>query len=217
MKRFAVIGLSSFGYYLCRYLSEYHTEVLAIDTDEHKVDQVKDFVKKAVVVDAEDRDALKNLGVDDMDAAIVTLGEDIDSSILVTLYLKEMGVKEIITKAVSEDHAKILNLIGATEVIFPEKDMAKRAAHTLRRSSLVDYVYLSEGFSMIEFAPPSAWNGKTLVELKIRNTYNVQVIMIKDVMSDNVVAVPGADYVVKESDILVLVGTEEDLEKLEKL
>jgi len=217
MKRFAIIGLSSFGYYLSRYFSEYDTEVLSIDNDESKVDKVKEYVKKAVVADAKDKEALKNLGVDEMDAAVVTLGDDINSSILVTLYLKEMGVKEIIAKAVNEDHAKILNLIGATRIIFPERDMAKRVAHTLRKTSLLDYVYLSEGFSMIELAPPASWNGKTLAELKIRNKYNAQVIMIKEIIPENLVMVPGPNHIIKESDILVMVGPEQDLEKLEKL
>lgn len=217
MRTFAVIGLSSFGYYLCRHLSEHEAEVLAVDIIEDKIDDVKSFVKKAIVADAKDKDTLKNLGIEDMDVAIVTVGKSIDTSILITLYLQELGVKEIIAKAVTEDHAKILNMIGATTIIFPERDMAKRLAYTLRHTSLLDYVSLGEGYSIIEMAPPKSWCGKTLTKLNIRRKYQVQVIMIKQIVPEEIIMIPGADSVIKDSDILVIIGRNEDLEKVEKL
>jgi len=217
MRIFAIIGLSSFGYYLCRYLAEYDIEVLAIDINEDKVNDVKSFVKKAVVADAKDRDTLKNLGLEDMDVVVVTVGERIDVSILITLYLQELGVKEIIAKAVTEDHAKILNMIGATTIIFPERDMAKRVAYTLRHASLLDYVSLGEGYSIVELAPPKSWCGKTLAELDIRRNYHVQVIMIKEVVPENISLIPSAESMIKDSDILVIIGHNKDLEKVEKL
>ena len=217
MRTFAVIGLSSFGHYLCRYLSELGSDVMAIDISEERIDEVKGFVKKAVVADAKDKETLKQLGLEDVDVAVVSVGDRIDTSILITLFLRELGTKEIIAKAMTEDHAKILNLIGASEIIFPERDMAKRTAHTIRKTSLLDYVSLAEGVSVVEMAPPSAWNGKSLAELQIRREFNVQVIMIKELLPENVVLIPGPDHVIKESDVLVMIGRDEDLERLEKL
>lgn len=217
MRSFAVIGLSSFGYHLCKNLSELGAPVMAIDTDADKIDDIKPFVQKAVVADAKDKDTLKSLGLEDIDVVVVTVGEPIEVSILITLYLREIGVKEIIAKVITEDHAKILDKLGASSVVFPERDMAKRIAYTLRRSILLDYVSLGEGYSIVEMGAPTDWLGKPLAALDVRRQYNIQIIVIKDVLSDKVVIIPGGDYVLKDSDILVMVGRDEDLERVEKL
>lgn len=217
MRSFAVIGLSSFGYHLCKNLSELGAPVMAIDVDAEKIDDIKPFVQKAVVADAKDKDTLKSLGLEDVDVVVVTVGEPIEVSILITLYLREMGVKEIIAKVITEDHAKILDKLGASSVVFPERDMAKRIAYTLRRSILLDYVSLGEGYSIIEMGAPTDWLGKPLAALDVRRRYNIQIIVIKDVLSENVVIIPGGDYVVKDSDVLVMVGRDEDLEQVEKI
>lgn len=217
MRSFAVIGLSSFGYHLCKNLSELGAPVMAIDIDAEKIDDIKPFVQKAVVADAKDKDTLKSLGMEDIDVVVVTVGEPIEVSILITLYLREIGVKEIIAKVITEDHAKILDKLGVSSVVFPERDMAKRIAYTLRRSILLDYVSLGEGYSIVEMGAPSDWLGKPLAALDVRRQYNIQIIVIKDVLSDKVVIIPGGDYVLKDSDILVMVGRDEDLERVEKL
>ncbi|KAA0224054.1 TrkA family potassium uptake protein [candidate division KSB1 bacterium] len=217
MRSFAVIGLSSFGYHLCKNLSELGAPVMAIDVDAEKIDDIKPFVQKAVVADAKDKDTLKSLGMEDIDVVVVTVGEPIEVSILITLYLREIGVKEIIAKVITEDHAKILDKLGVSSVVFPERDMAKRIAYTLRRSILLDYVSLGEGYSIVEMGAPSDWLGKPLAALDVRRQYNIQIIVIKDVLSDKVVIIPGGDYVLKDSDILVMVGRDEDLEQVEKL
>ncbi len=217
MRSFAVIGLSSFGYHLCKNLSELGAPVMAIDTDADKIDDIKPFVQKAVVADAKDKDTLKSLGLEDIDVVVVTVGEPIEVSILITLYLREIGVKEIIAKVITEDHAKILDKLGASSVVFPERDMAKRIAYTLRRSILLDYVSLGEGYSIVEMGAPTDWLGKPLAALDVRRQYNIQIIVIKDVLSDKVVIIPGGDYVLKDSDILVMVGRDEDLERVEKI
>ncbi|MCL4706025.1 TrkA family potassium uptake protein [bacterium] len=217
MRSFAVIGLSSFGYHLCKNLSELGAPVMAIDVDAEKIDDIKPFVQKAVVADAKDKDTLKSLGMEDIDVVVVTVGEPIEVSILITLYLREIGVKEIIAKVITEDHAKILDKLGVSSVVFPERDMAKRIAYTLRRSILLDYVSLGEGYSIVEMGAPSDWLGKPLAALDVRRQYNIQIIVIKDVLSDKVVIIPGGDYVLKDSDILVMVGRDEDLERVEKL
>jgi len=217
MRKIAVIGMSSFGYFLCRDMAERKLSVMAIDSDEAKIDDVKPFVEKAVIADASDKEVLENLGLAEVDAVVVSLGERIDSSILVTYYLRELGVKEIYAKAISEDHGKILNVVGATEVIFPEKDMAERLANRLERSSILEYFEIADGYSIIEWAPPASFVNKTLAELDLTNQYNVQVIMVKETVPERVTVVPKATQFIKDSDGLVLLGRDEDLERLQKM
>jgi trk system potassium uptake protein TrkA len=211
----AVIGLSSFGYYLCRFLSDITSEVSAIDVNEDRVNQVKSFVKKAVVADAKNKETLANLGLKEFDVVIVSVGENIEASILISLYLNELGVKEVLAKAVTEDHAKILHIIGAETIVFPERDMAKRVANTFYSPNLLDYIALMDDYSIVELAPPRKWIGKTLAELQIRKQYHVQVAMVKEIVPDNVILIPGGDYVVKDSDILIVIGQNEDLNNIE--
>lgn len=216
-KSIAVIGLSSFGFYLCKSLSDSGVQVMAIDNNEEKIDTVKRFVRKAVVADAKDRETLRNLQIQDFDAVVLSVGEEIDVSVLVTLHLRELGVKEIFAKASTEEHAKILNILGVTETIFPEKDIAKRFAHTLRRRSFLDYFSIGDDYSVLELAPPFTWLGKTISEIDIRNKHNVQIIIIKELVPENFVLLPTGDHVLKDSDVLVILGKDEDLAKLEKI
>ncbi|MFQ5652421.1 MAG: potassium channel family protein [bacterium] len=217
MKTYVVIGLSTFGRYMAQYLAERKLDVVVIDADENRVENVKRFVKKGIIADATDKHTLRRLGLKEADAVIVSLGESIDASLLVVLYLQEMGIKEIIVKVLSEDHAKILNIIGVTEIIFPERDSAYKLAQRVDNPDVLDYVPLVEEHSIIDLAPPTEFTGKTLGELGLRNKYNVQVIMIKDVLSDNVMLIPGADFRIKDSDLLVVLGKNSDLEKLRRL
>jgi trk system potassium uptake protein TrkA len=217
MRKIAVIGMSSFGYFLCRAMADRKLSVMAIDSNEAKIDDVKPFVEKAVIADATDKEVLENLGIAEVDVVVVSLGDKMDASILVTYYLRELGVKEIIAKAMSEDHGKILNVIGASEVIFPEKDMAERLATRLERSSILEYFEIAEGYSIIEWAPPTSFVNKTLAELDLTNKYNVQVIMVKEVVPERVTVVPKATQLIKDSDGLVLLGRDEDLERLQKM
>ena len=217
MRKIAVIGMSSFGYFLCRALADRKLSVMAIDSNESKIDDVKPFVEKAVIADAVDKEVLENLGIAEVDAVVVSLGDRIDASILVTYYLRELGVKEIYAKAVSEDHGKILNVVGASETIFPERDMAERVANRLERSSILEYFEIADGYSIIEWAPPEAFTNKTLAELDLTNKFNVQVIMVKEVVPERVTVVPKATQLIKDSDGLVLLGRDEDLERLQKM
>lgn len=216
-KSIAVIGLSSFGYYLCKNLSDSGVQVMAIDSDEDKIESVKSFVRKAVVADAKDRETLRNLQINEFDAVVLSVGEQIDVSVLVTLHLRELGVKEIFAKATTEEHAKILNILGVTETIFPERDIAKRFAHILRRKSFLDYFSIGDDYSVLEMAPPFGWLGKTIAEIDIRNKHNVQIIIIKELVPENIVMLPTGDHILKDSDVLVVLGKDEDLAKLEKV
>ncbi len=213
----AVIGLSSFGSYLCKYLSEHDVDVLAIDIDEQAVGEVKDYVKKAVIADARNRETLKSLSLDSFDYVVVSVGERIDTSILITLHLKELGVQEIIAKAFTADHAKILDRVGATEIIFPERDMAERLAKTLKATNLLDFITLGEDYSIVEIAPPTSWEGKSFKDLDIRRQYGVQVILVRETVPVKTIMLPDGDYVVKSSDILVILGANADIDAIQKL
>jgi trk system potassium uptake protein TrkA len=217
MKTFAIVGLSTFGYYMAHFLAEKNFHVVVVDSNEARVEKVKPVVTKGIIADATNKETLKNLGLSEVDAVIVSLGESIDASLLVVLYLKELGVKEILVKVLTEDHAKILNIIGVSEIIFPERDSAFKLAQRIDNPDVLDYVPLTEGYSIIDLAPPRSFTGKRLGELDLRNKYGVQVIIIKEVIPENVLLIPKANHLIKESDILVLMGKNEDLDRLKKL
>ena len=216
MRSFAVIGMSSFGFFLARELAKEGVEVMAIDLDEEKIEKIKYLVPKAVIADATDRTTLETLGLEEVDGVVVSLGQ-IESSVLTTLHLKELKIRRIVAKALSEDHGRILAMVGATEVIFPEKDMALKVARTLTHENILDHVPLAEGYSIVEIAPPSSFKQKSLGELNLRRFYGVQIIVVKETVPEKVVLVPTADYVIKESDILVIMGRDDDLKKIQNL
>lgn len=212
--RFAVIGLGSFGSYLARTLYEKGHEVLVIDKDKDKVEEAKDFSSQAVWMDSADKESLQALGVQDMDVAVVSLGPEMEPSILTVLYLHELGVNRILAKALSPDHGKILEAIGATEVIYPERDMAVRLAQRLGSRNVLEYLPLAENISIQEIVPPEAFIGKKLRDLDLTNRYRVQVIAVRQLVPDRLIFIPGADFVVKDSDVLVVMGEEENIADL---
>lgn len=215
--KFAVIGLGSFGSNVAKTLYEKGNEVLAVDDDKEKIDQAKTFVSHAVSMEAADKENLQALGIKDMDVVIVSLGPEMEASILTVLYLHELGVKRIVAKALTEDHVKILEAVGATEVIYPEKDMAIKTALKLSCPNVLEYLPLVSGFSIQEIAPPEKFIGKSLKELDLRNKYGVQVIAIKELIPEKTSFVPRADFVIKDSDILIIVGDEKALGKINAL
>ncbi len=217
MKSYTVIGLSSFGHYLAKYLSDSGHQVMAVDIDEDRIEKIKPFVDRAIIADATDKETLSGLGLDDMDCVVVSLGDQLDASILVTLYLREIKVKQIIAKALTEDHGKILDILGATRVVFPERDEALRIAKTMETDNLLDAITLGEGISIIETAAPQAMVGKSLGELDLRNKYGVLILVVKEMIPDNVVLIPTAEHVIKDSDILLLLGNDEDLDKIKRM
>jgi trk system potassium uptake protein TrkA len=215
--KFAVIGLGSFGSNIAKTLFEKGNEVLAVDEDKEKIEEVKNFVSHAVHMDAADKENLQALGIKDMDVVIVSLGPEMEASILTVLYLNEIGTKRIVAKALTEDHAKILESVGATEVIYPEKDMAIKTALKLSCPNVLEYLPLISGFGIQEIAPPEKFIGKNLRELDLRNKYGIQVIAIKELIPEKTTFVPKADFVLKDSDILVIMGDEKQLEKINSL
>jgi len=214
-KRFAVIGLGKFGFYLARSLFERGHDVIAIDVDKEVVQEIKDYSTQAIIADATNKETLVSIGVKDVDIAVVSLGTRMDHSILVTLHLKEIGLNEIVVKAITEDHRKILSMIGATEVIFPERDMAEKLAHNLSSPNVMDFLPLTEGVSIMEVVPLKSFIGKSIKDVQLRNRFGVQLIAVKEIVPERMNLLPGPDTIIKESDLLVLMGRDEDLVKLE--
>jgi trk system potassium uptake protein TrkA len=215
--KFAVIGMGSFGANVARTLFERGNEVLAIDRDKDMTAAAKNFTTNAVTTEAAVKENLEALGVDEMDVVVVSLGHQLEASVMTVLYLHELGVKRIVAKALSEDHAKVLEAVGATEVIYPEKDMAIRTALRLSSPDVIEYLPLVSGITIQEIAPPVKFIGKTLKELDLTNKHGLQVIAIKEVISDRITFIPKADFVIKDSDILVIIGEEKRLSKLNPL
>ncbi|MBN2001182.1 TrkA family potassium uptake protein [candidate division KSB1 bacterium] len=217
MRSFTIIGLSTFGYFLAKYLAANGHTIMVIDRDEEKIDKIKSFVYKAIIADATDKSTLSGIGLTEMDAVIVSLGDQIDASILVTLYLHELKVKNIIAKALTEDHGKILEIIGANRIVFPERDEAYRISRTMESDYILDNITLGDGMSIIEIIPPASIVGKSLGQLDLRNKYDVLVLVIKEVVPENVVMIPKANHVIKDSDVLIILGKDKNLEKIKKM
>jgi trk system potassium uptake protein TrkA len=215
--KFAVIGLGSFGSNVAKTLYEKDHEVLAVDRDKTKIEDVKIFVSHAVHMEAAVKENLQALEIQDMDVVVVSLGPEMEASILTVLYLKELGARRIVAKALTEDHGKILDAVGATEVIYPEKDMAIKTALRLSNPNVLEYLPLLSGTDIQEIAPPEKFIGKSLRELDLRNKYAVQVIAIKEIIPEKITYIPTADFVIKDSDILIMMGEQKQLDKINKL
>ena len=214
-KQFVIIGLGRFGSSIAKTIYNLGHDVLAIDSDEDKIQEIVDNVTHAVQMDATDENALKTLGIRNFDVAVVTIGSNIQASIMVTLLVKELGVKYIVAKGTSDLQAKVLYKIGADRVILPEQDMGTRVAHNLVSANILDYIELSSEYSMEEIEPLNEWYNKSLKDTKIRAHYGINVVAIKS--EHNIKVSPSADYVIKDKDVLVALGSSEDLSKFESM
>ncbi|MBW6410014.1 potassium channel family protein [Clostridium weizhouense] len=212
-KQFVVIGLGRFGSSVAETLYELGNDVLVIDKDEDIIQEISDNVTHAVQMDATDENALRTLGLRNFDVAIVTIGANIQASVMATLLVKELGVKYIIAKANNKIHSKVLYKIGADRVILPEQDMGVRVAHNLVSSSILDYIELSPDYSIMEIQALEEWNGKSLREIKLRSQYGINVMAIKK--GDDINISPYAEDIVNANDIIVAIGSAKDLSKLE--
>ncbi len=212
----AVIGLGIFGRHVALALYQAGHDVLAIDRQANLVNQIKNRVSQAVVADASDKLALHDLGLGLVDAAVVSLGDNMAGSILVTMFLKEIGVKRIIVKAISDEHKAVLDKVGATDVIFPERDMAIKVADSVMAQNVVDWLPLTEDFAIVELIVPESFAGRTLADLGLRKKYGIQVIAIKQPDTDQVNLVISPDEEIKLTDILVVVGRNDDIKKLKE-
>lgn len=214
MKQFAVIGLGRFGSSVARTLTGLGYDVLGIDKREAIVNSLAHELPHVVTGDAADEDTLRSLGIRNFDVVIVAIGNDLQASVLVTLTLKEFGVSMVVAKASTEIHGKVLDRVGADRVIFPERDMGVRVAHSLISSDVLDFIQLSPDCGIIEVSANPGFSGKTLREIDLRAQHGLTVLAIR--RDGKVHISPGGDDVIGPSDVLVLVGQTEDLARYEK-
>lgn len=213
-KQFAVIGMGRFGSSVAKNLSSLGYEVLAIDHSEQRAQEVSNIVTHVVQADSTDEEAVRALGLRNFDVVVVAIGQDIQSSILTTIILKEIGVPMVVVKAQTELQGKVLKKIGADKVIFPERDMGQRVAHHLISANILDYIELSEDHSIVEIQTSRQMIGQNLRQLDIRAKYGCNVIGIKTGEKMNIA--PNAEDTIKAHDILVVVGKNTDLQRFEK-
>lgn len=213
-KQFVIIGCGRFGSSVSKTLCNMGYEVLVVDRNEETIQGIADQVTHAVQADATDENSIKSLGIRNFDVAVVTIGSNIQSSILVTLMVKELGVKYVVAKAQNELHAKVLYKIGADRVVFPEREMGVRVAHNLVSSNIMDYIELAPDYSIVEIATLEEWIGKSLRELNMRSTYGINVMAIKH--GPDIDISPRATDLIEEGDVLVVIGHNDDLQKIEK-
>ena len=212
-RQFAVIGIGRFGASVAAKLYEMGYDVLAIDTSESRIDGIVDRVTHAVVADSTSEAALKSLGISNFDVVIVAIGQDIQASILTTLVLKEMGVKQIVTKALTEQHGKVLQKIGADRIVFPERDMGIRVANNLAATNVLDFIELSPDFSIVELIATTEMVGKSLRELDLRAKFGVNVLAIRTT-DEKINVSPAASDKIQAGDLLIIVGENSSLQKL---
>jgi trk system potassium uptake protein TrkA len=213
-KEFAVIGLGRFGGSICRTLVEAGVEVMAIDIEESRVNEFANIASHAVIGNSTNESVLKNIGIRNFDHVIVAIGEDIQASILTTLMLKEMGVKRITVKAQNDYHEKVLSKIGADYIVHPERDMGKRIAHKIVSSNVLDYLELSDEHSIVEIVANEKLHGNTLIDLDIRANYGINIVAIK--REKEVIVSPMATEIIQNGDILIVIGSDEDINRFEK-
>jgi trk system potassium uptake protein TrkA len=217
MKRFIVVGLGNFGSATAEALHAQGHDVAALDTDERTVDRIVSVVSRAAVGDGRDVRALERIGAKGADAAVVSTGEDITASILSTLALRDLGVKEVYVKVVSNDHARVMQKLGATETIFPERESGLRLGARISTRGVLNYVRLANDFSIQEMAVPDPWIGRTLRELELPRRHRIAIVAIHDVLRDEIATVPDPDAKLKESDTLLVSGRDEDLARVARV
>ena len=213
VKQFVVFGLGRFGSRVAITLAEAGYEVMAVDRSEERVQDISSIVTQAVQADAVDMDTLKELGIRNFDVAIVAIGKDIQSSIMITLLLKELGIPYVVAKASTEAHKKVLEKVGADRIVSPEADMGKRLANNLIAGNIIDYIQLSKDFSIMEIAILPEWADHSIKDLNIRAQYGINIIAIESDGEINIT--PAPDYVLKKSDLLVIVGNNKSIQELE--
>ncbi len=222
MARFAIIGLGRFGMTLARTLSDNGAEVVGIDTVREPVEEARELMTLAVRLDSTDEQALAAHDIDKMDAVIVSIGEAFESKAITVATLKKMGVKRIICRAESDLRSKILSAIGANEIVYPEEESALRLAQKLIAPSIVEYFELAEGHSLVQFEAPREWHGKQIIELDLRRKYEVNLVAIKRrtpakgpegkvVYKEKIIDVPRPTDTIESNDILVIVGSDENI------
>lgn len=212
-KQYAVFGLGSFGESVAIELQKLGCEVVAIDANMERVEAIANQVSYAMKADIEDADFIRSLGTRNLDGVVVAASDNMEASIMATLVCKEIGVPYVMAKAKNELHATVLKKIGADSVIFPEKEMGMRVARNLMSANFMDWIALSPDYSLVETEVPEKWVGRTLLELDVRKTYDVIVVGIK--MGDKVEVNPDPKELLKEGNVLILIGSNQALEAIQ--
>jgi len=213
MKQFVIIGCGRFGSSVAQKLNELGCEVMAIDPSEETVQKISESVTYAIQADATDENALKSVGIRNFDVAVISIGADIQASIMVTLMVKELGIKHIVAKAQNEMHAKVLYKIGADRVVFPEREMGVRVAKNLVSNKILDFIELSEDYAIVEIPPLRSWIGKSLLEIDVRATYGINVIAVKNADGININISP--TELITDEDVMVVIGHNDDIKRIE--
>ncbi|MGM0881920.1 MAG: potassium channel family protein [Bacillota bacterium] len=211
--QFVIVGLGRFGSSLGRELIQLGYEVLGIDKDEEVVQEMSSVLTYAVSADCTDEEALRSLGVRNFDCGVVAIGDDIQASILTTILLKDLGVKKVVAKAISELHGRVLEKIGVDRVVYPERDMGIRVAHQLVSPNLLDYIELSKEYTIAELAVPQCLNGKSLHDLNPRARFGCSIVAINK--PGGIIIAPTATDVLTERDVMVIIGTNDQIEQFE--
>lgn len=214
MKSFCVIGLGKFGYTLAEKLAEEGKQVMVIDIDADKINSIADKVTHAVIGDPTNENVLRASGVSDYECAVIGLAKNINDNILLTIMLKELGVKKVVARATNEGHQKVLKRIGADVIVFPEKDMGEKMANLLSRENLTEFVEF-HGYQIVEMFVPEGWIGKNLIELELRKKYNVSVLATKDA-AGNVSVTPLPTRIFGKGERVSVIGATKDIQKLTK-
>ena len=217
MKSFLVIGLGRFGAAVAQELSALGQEVLALDIDAENVQHIADQVTQAIQGDAQDEAVLRSVGARNFDCCVVAVGADMEESILITVMLKEMGAKYIVAKAMTPIHARVLERVGADRVVLPEIDMGQRLAQRLARTNVVDYIGVSDEFSIVEIHPPRSWVGNSLGKLGVRAKHQINVLAIRHGEGGQVDVNPQPDKVIGPDDLLIVIGTNEQVNSVVEL
>lgn len=214
MKRFVVVGLGNFGSSVAETVHAQGHDVAALDVDPERVDAMARSVSRAAVGDGTDAPTLKRVGAEDADAMVISTGDDITASAMTALTARDLGIQEIYVKVVSFDHARLIEKIGVTETIFPERESGIRLGKRVSSKMLLNYVRLGPDFSLQEMAVPAEWVGETLRDLQLPRRHGISVVAVHDVLMDEIQPVPNPDAPLKDSDTLLVAGTDENLDRV---
>ena len=215
VKQYLVFGMGRFGSALCRALSEMGHEVLAVDASEEHIHAISPYVTQALQLDATDEEAVRSLGVRNFDAVVVSIGDSLQNSIMVTLLCKELGARYLLAKATDELHAKVLTKMGADRVVFPERDMGLRVAKSLVSPRVVDLINLTGDYTIADITAPGSWVNRSIADIDIRKNHNVSVLLIHRGSELLMNAPP--DTLIQKGDDLLLLGHRSDVERVEKI
>jgi len=213
-KKFAVIGIGQFGFNISKTLANLGAEVLALDISAEKINLIEDFVTSSYILDVMDEKALKETGIESVDTAIVSIGENIEANLIVVMLLIEIGIKNIVAKAINPLHKKILQKVGVKTIVNPEEEMAIKLSNSLMIENLLEEIHLSDEASIFQIKAPEHMFNKTLISLNLRKKYKITVLGIK--RKENIILNPSADDVIKEDDTIIILSNTKDVVQLLK-